>query len=82
MALTVANALVPVFFVMCLGYFAGRRGMIDNRNVAALNVLVLDFALPAALFVATAQTPRQAILEDCRAHGFPPSLSDDCFASP
>jgi predicted permease len=66
MALTVANALVPVFFVMCQGYFAGWRGMIDNRNVAALNGLVLDFALPAALFVATAQTPRQAILEDWR----------------
>jgi malonate transporter and related proteins len=66
MALTVANALVPVFFVMCLGYFAGRRGIVDNGNVDTLNTLILNFALPAALFVATAQTPRQAILDDWR----------------
>jgi predicted permease len=49
---------------MCLGYFAGRRGIVDNRNVAALNGLVLNFALPAALFVATAQTPRHLIFQD------------------
>ena len=50
MTLMIAEALVPVFFVMFLGYLAGARGIIDNRHVASLNVLVMTFALPAALF--------------------------------
>jgi malonate transporter and related proteins len=54
---------VPVFFVIALGYLAGCLGHIDNRNVAALNALVMNFALPAALFVATVQTPRDQLLE-------------------
>jgi malonate transporter len=29
----VATALVPVFFVMALGYFAGRRRIVDNHNL-------------------------------------------------
>jgi predicted permease len=54
MALMIAEALVPVFFVMFLGYLAGTRRVIDNRHVASLNVLVMTFALPAALFVGVA----------------------------
>jgi malonate transporter and related proteins len=47
----IAEALIPVFFVMFLGYFAGARRIIDNQQVASLTVLVMTFALPAALFV-------------------------------
>jgi len=54
---------VPVFFVMALGYLAGRVRDIDNRHVAELNALVMDFALPASLFVAMVQTPRSLLLE-------------------
>ena len=40
------NALVPIFAVMGLGYFAGWiRDYVDNRDVAELNALVMDFAL-------------------------------------
>jgi predicted permease len=39
MALMIAEALVPIFFVMFLGYFAGARRIIDNHHVASLNVL-------------------------------------------
>lgn len=56
------NSLVPIFAVMALGYFAGWVRDIDNRHVAELNALVMDFALPAALFVATASTPRSLLL--------------------
>jgi len=56
------DALVPIFAVLALGYFAGWVRDIDNHHVAELNALVMDFALPAALFVATASTPR-AMLE-------------------
>jgi hypothetical protein len=43
------NALVPIFAVMGLGYFAGWIRDVDNRHVAELNVPVMDFAL-ASLF--------------------------------
>ena len=54
----------PVFFVMGLGYFAGRRRLVDNTNVANLNVLVMTFALPAALFTAISRTPQKVIIEN------------------
>jgi malonate transporter len=57
------NALVPIFVVMGLGYFAGWVRDVDNHHVAELNALVMDFALPCALFVATATTSRSMILE-------------------
>jgi malonate transporter and related proteins len=56
------NALVPIFAVMALGYLAGWIRDIDNQHVAELNALVMDFALPASLFVATASTSRAVLL--------------------
>ena len=61
MAVEIAEALVPVFFVMFLGYFAGARRIIDNQHVASLNVLLMTFALPVALFVGVAQTSRSGL---------------------
>lgn len=55
-------ALAPVFFVMALGYGAGRLGVVDNRHVDGFNALVMDFALPASIFVATASAPRDETL--------------------
>nr|WP_255569491.1 AEC family transporter [Neoroseomonas alba] len=54
--------MVPIFAVMALGYFAGWMRDIDNRHVGELNALVMDFALPASLFAATAATPRAMLL--------------------
>ncbi|MFC5312729.1 AEC family transporter, partial [Azospirillum rugosum] len=45
-------ALAPVFFVMALGYGAGWFGIVNKDQVNGLNALVMDFALPASLFVA------------------------------
>ena len=56
------NSLVPIFAIMALGYFAGWVRDVDNHHVAELNALVMDFALPASLFVATASTPRAVLL--------------------
>jgi malonate transporter and related proteins len=56
------NALVPIFAVMGLGYLAGWIRDIGNHHVAELNALVMDFALPASLFVATATTSRALLL--------------------
>jgi malonate transporter len=55
-------ALAPVFFVMALGFLAGRGRSIDNHHVGELNALVMDFALPASLFVATASAPRSVMM--------------------
>ncbi len=59
----ILGSTVPVFFVIALGYLAGWLRHIDNHRVAELNALVMDFALPAALFVAMVQTPRDLLLE-------------------
>jgi malonate transporter and related proteins len=56
------NAPVPIFAVMALGYLAGWIRDIDNHHVAELNALVMDFALPASLFVATASSSRALLL--------------------
>ncbi|MGO9941420.1 MAG: AEC family transporter [Rhodoblastus sp.] len=60
----ILNALAPVFFVMAMGYYAGYRKMIDNQKVATLNLFVMHFALPSALFTAISRTPRQVILDN------------------
>lgn len=62
MAHAILVALTPIFFVMTLGYCAGRFGMVDNHHVASLNTLVMSFALPASILVATASAPRAEIL--------------------
>ena len=47
----IAEALVPVFFVMVLGYFAGARRIIDNQQVASLNALGSTVTLSSLLSV-------------------------------
>jgi predicted permease len=64
MILTAITVVLPVFFVLGLGYFAGRAGKFDPDQVAGLNELVLDYALPAMLFVATVKTPRERLLSE------------------
>ncbi len=60
----IVTALLPVFLVLALGYFAGYRKLIDNRNVASLNVMLMQFALPLTLFVSIARTSQSVILEN------------------
>jgi malonate transporter and related proteins len=57
------NALVPIFAITALGYFAGWIRDVDNHHVAELNALVMDFALPASLFAATASTSGTVLSE-------------------
>ncbi|SFV37053.1 AEC family transporter [Hyphomicrobium facile] len=63
MANTILLALAPIFFVMALGYAAGRSHYVENHHVDGLNALVMSFALPASLFAATASAPRAQLLE-------------------
>ena len=66
MGSTIADALCPVFFVLVLGFFAGYRKLVDNKNVSQLNHTLMDFALPCSLFVAIARTSRAILLEQNR----------------
>src|SRR5581483_10919789 len=64
MILTSFAVLLPVFFVMGLGYWAGRTKRFDADQVQGINDLVLTYALPALMFVATVNTTRSEILAD------------------
>src|SRR5438128_5379975 len=64
MTLTALTVLLPVFFVLGLGYFAGHAKKFDADQVAGLNELVLDYAFPAMMFVATVKTPRDELLSE------------------
>ncbi|BCG10974.1 MULTISPECIES: AEC family transporter [Buttiauxella] len=63
MTYVIVHALAPIFVIMLLGFFAGKAKMVDNKNVSLLNIFVMDFALPAALFSATVQTPWAGIVK-------------------
>ena len=63
MFLQILTIIVPIFFVLLLGYAAGRAKEFDSDQVAGINELVLDFALPASLFVGTVSTPRDQLLQ-------------------
>lgn len=62
MTYVILHALAPIFIIMLLGFWAGKAKMVDNKNVSLLNIFVMDFALPAALFSATVQTPWNGIV--------------------
>jgi malonate transporter len=50
------ETLIPVFFVLGLGYYAGLRRRLDNDNVGALTTTLMQFALPCSLFLGIAKT--------------------------
>jgi malonate transporter len=60
------GALLPVFFVLALGYLAGKRNTFDADQAAGLSKLALGFALPASLFVGMTEIPRELLLQQGR----------------
>jgi predicted permease len=57
------GALLPVFFVLALGYVAGKRNAFDADQTAGLSKLAIGFALPAALFVSMTEIRRDLLLQ-------------------
>ena len=57
------GALTPVFFVLVLGYVAGKRNEFDADQSAGLSKLALNFALPASLFVSMTSIPKDLLLK-------------------
>ena len=62
-----ANALVPIFAGLLLGFLAGKWRVMDNQNVQSLITFVMSFAIPCSLFLAVASTS----LEDLRLQAGP-----------
>lgn len=58
------TVLVPVLFVLLLGYFAGRAKAFSVDQVAGINELTLDYALPASLFVGIVGIARTQLAQD------------------
>jgi predicted permease len=56
------GALFPIFFVLALGYLAGKRHTFDAGQAAGFSKLALSFALPASLFVSMTGIPRDLLL--------------------
>jgi malonate transporter len=57
------SIIAPIFFTLVLGYLAGRAKRFDSDQVAGINELALDYAVPAALFAGAVRTSRVALLE-------------------
>ena len=59
-------AIVPIIVVMLAGYISGKKGVFSGDDAKKFNKVVLDFALPAALFVSIVQASREDLVKDIR----------------
>ena len=59
-------AIVPIIVVMLAGYISGKKGVFSGDDAKKSNKVVLDFALPAALFVSIVQASREDLVKDIR----------------
>lgn len=59
-------AIVPIVAVMLLGFVSGKRGVFTGEDAKKFNKVVLDYALPAALFVSIAQATREMLYHDIK----------------
>ena len=56
--------LVPIFVIMILGYVSGKKGEFNAANARSLNQFVLNYALPAGLFVSIVKADRAMLSSD------------------
>lgn len=59
-------ALVPIFVIMLLGYISGKKEIFSADNARSFNKLVLNYALPAALFLSIVKADRHLLFEDIK----------------
>ena len=59
-------AIVPIIVVMLAGYLSGKKGVFNGNDAKKFNKVVLDYALPAALFVSIAQASREMLVKDIK----------------
>lgn len=59
-------AIVPILVIMLLGYYSGKSGAFTGENARTLNKLVLNYALPAALFISIIKANRHMLSVDVK----------------
>lgn len=59
-------AIVPIIVVMLAGFISGRKGVFSGEDAKKFNKVVLDYALPAALFVSIVQASREMLVRDIK----------------
>ena len=59
-------AIVPIIVVMLAGYLSGKKGVFTGDDAKKFNKVVLDYALPAALFVSIVQATREDLVKDIK----------------
>ncbi|MEE0979932.1 MAG: AEC family transporter [Muribaculaceae bacterium] len=59
-------AIVPIVVIMIAGFIAGKKGAFSGDDAKKFNKVVLDFALPAALFVSIVQSTRDMLYNDLK----------------
>lgn len=59
-------AIVPIVVVMLAGYISGKKGVFNGDDAKKFNKVVLDYALPAALFVSIVQASREMLVHDLK----------------
>lgn len=59
-------AIVPIVVIMLAGYIAGKKGAFSGDDAKKFNKVVLDFALPAALFISIVQADRSMLAADIK----------------
>ena len=59
-------AIVPIIVVMAMGFISGKKGVFSGEDAKKFNKVVLDFALPCALFVSIVQATREMLVKDIK----------------
>lgn len=56
--------LLPIIAIMFIAYISAKKSVFNQDQTSAFNKLVLDYALPAALFVSISKADRAVIFAD------------------
>ncbi|HLZ67582.1 MAG TPA: AEC family transporter [Aliidongia sp.] len=59
----IAGPLLPVAFIIVLGFIAGKRGKLNHSDSLLISRLVLNWIFPALLLAGMASTPRAQLLD-------------------
>lgn len=59
-------AIVPILVVMLAGFISGKKGIFSGDDAKKFNKVVLDYALPAALFVSIVDASREMLVRDIK----------------
>ncbi|MDE6534200.1 MAG: AEC family transporter [Muribaculaceae bacterium] len=66
MSHVILYAIVPIIVVMLAGFISGKKGIFSGEDAKKFNKVVLDYALPAALFVSIVQASRDMLVRDIK----------------